>query len=252
MKRVKLTLLALGFGAAVALMTIAGCGDKSGSTPDTTTPAEARAIAKEAYTYGYPMVDSYRILNAYFVNRENPEYKAPWNQILNIPRVYTPHDKAVQTPNSDTPYSMVGMDLRAEPILLTVPRTDKKRYFSIQLVDLYAFNFDYIGSRATGNEGGSFLIAGPGWNDETPKGVKKVIRSETELTLAVYRTQLFNPGDLDNVKKVQKGYKAQPLSSLLRPSMGDARHRDGEVSRLSAPAVARLEPQAINKARIQS
>src|SRR6478752_3353420 len=77
------------------------------------TPAEARAIAKEAYSYGYPIVDSYRILHAYFVNRENPEYKAPWNQVLNIPRVYTPEDKAVQTPNSDTPYSMIGMDLRA-------------------------------------------------------------------------------------------------------------------------------------------
>ena len=81
------------------------------------------------------MVDSYRILHAYFVNRENREYKAPWNQILNIPRVYTPGDTAVQTPNSDTPYSMVGMDLRAEPIVLTVPAIDKERYFSIQLID---------------------------------------------------------------------------------------------------------------------
>jgi hypothetical protein len=47
-------------------------------------PAEARAIAKEAYIYGFPMVDSYRIQYAYFVDRQNPEYKAPWNQIRNI------------------------------------------------------------------------------------------------------------------------------------------------------------------------
>ena len=87
----------------------------------TATPAEARAIAKEAYIYGFPMVDSYRIQHAYFVDKQNPEYKVPWNQIKNIPRVYTPEDKAVQTPNSDTPYSMVGMDLRAEPVVLTVP-----------------------------------------------------------------------------------------------------------------------------------
>ena len=52
------------------------------------SPAEARAIAKEAYIYGYPMVDSYRIQHAYFVDRKNPEFKAPWNQIRNIPRVY--------------------------------------------------------------------------------------------------------------------------------------------------------------------
>ena len=44
-------------------------------------PAEARAIAKEAYVYGFPLVDSYRIQYAYFVDRQNPEYKAPWNQL---------------------------------------------------------------------------------------------------------------------------------------------------------------------------
>lgn len=182
------------------------------------SPAEARAIAKDAYIYGFPLVDGYRILHAYFVDRDNPEYKAPWNQIKIIPRVYTPDDKAVQTPNSDTPYSFLGMDLRAEPIVLTVPPIEKDRYFSIQLVDLYTHNFDYIGSRATGNGGGSFLIAGPGWNGEVPPGVTKVMRSETELALAIYRTQLFNPGDLDKVKAIQAGYKVQPLSAFLGQS----------------------------------
>jgi len=195
------------------------------------TLGEARAIAKEAYTYGYPMVDSYRIQHAYFVNCASPDYKAPWNQLRNIPRVYTPDDKAVQTPNSDTPYSLIGMDLRAEPMVLTVPSIEKQRYFSIQLVDLYTFNFEYIGSRTTGNEGGSFLIAGPGWNGEAPKGVKKVIRSETELAIAIYRTQLFNPGDLDNVKKVQAGYKAEPLSAFL-----------GEPAPKAAPAIDFIKP----------
>jgi hypothetical protein len=88
-------------------------------------PAEARAIAKDAYIYAYPMVDNYRILYAYFVDRQNKEFKAPWNQLINIPRVYTSEDKAVQTPNSDTPYSFVGMDLRAEPIVLTVPAIER-------------------------------------------------------------------------------------------------------------------------------
>ena len=182
---------------------------------ETLSPQDARDIAKEAYIYGFPMVDSYRIQYAYFVDRDNPEFKAPWNQIDNIPRVYTPEDKAIQTPNSDTPYSMLGMDLRAEPIVITVPPIEKERYFSVQLIDAYTFNFAYIGSRATGNDGGSFLIAGPNWKGEAPKGVKKVIRSETEFVIAAYRTQLFNPGDLDNVKKVQAGYKAQTLSAFL-------------------------------------
>lgn len=178
-------------------------------------PAEVRAIAKEAYIYGFPMVDSYRINYAYFVDAKNPEFKAPWNQIRNFSRVFTPEDKAVQTPNSDTPYSFLGLDLRAEPLVITVPAVEKKRYFSVQLIDAYTHNFAYIGSRATGNEGGSFLIAGPRWQGETPKSVKKLIRSETEFALAAFRTQLFNPGDLDNVKKVQAGYKVQSLSQFL-------------------------------------
>ena len=179
------------------------------------TPAEARAIAKEAYIYGFPLVDSYRIQYSYFVDRQNPEFKASWNQIVNIPRVYTPADTAIQTPNSDTPYSWLGMDLRAEPMVLTVPVIDKERYFTVQLIDAYTFNFAYIGSRATGNGGGSFLVAGPHWKGELPNGVKEVICSETAFVFAAYRTQLFNPGDLDNVKKVQAGYKAQTLSAFL-------------------------------------
>jgi hypothetical protein len=176
-------------------------------------------------------VDGYRIEHTYFVDRADPEFKAPWNQIKNIPRVFTPADTAIQTPNSDTPYSFAGLDLRAEPIVLTVPPIEKGRYFSVQLIDAYTFNFAYLGSRATGNDGGSFLIAGPAWKGETPKGVTKVIRSETELILAVYRTQLFNPGDLDNVKKVQAGYKVQTLSAFL-----------GTAAPKAAPAIDFIKP----------
>ena len=190
----------------------------SGAHGADVTPAEARAIAKEAYTYGFPMVDNYRIQYAYFVDRKAPEFKASWNHIVNIPRAYTPADTAIQTPNSDTPYSFVGMDLRVEPVVLIVPPIEKERYFSIQLIDAYTFNFAYIGSRTTGNDGGMFLVAGPNWKGETPKGVKQVIRSETEFVFALYRTQLFEPGDLDNVKKVQAGYNAQPLSDFLGTS----------------------------------
>jgi hypothetical protein len=197
----------------------------------TITPDEARAIAKEAYIYGYPIVDNYRVMHDYFVNSEGLEYRGSWNELHHIPRVYTPDDKAVQTPNSDTPYSMLALDLRAEPFVLTVPPMEKDRYFSIQLVDLYTHNFDYLGSRATGNDGGIYLIAGPGWKGKTPKGVNKVFHCETELMLAIYRTQLFNPGDLDNVKNIMTGYAAQPLSQFL-----------GQPAPKSPPAIEFIEP----------
>jgi hypothetical protein len=79
------------------------------------TPAEARGIAKEAYIYGFPMVDNLRIQYAYFVDKGNPEYKAPYNQLFNIRRVYTPEDKAIQRPNSDTPYSWIGQICARSP-----------------------------------------------------------------------------------------------------------------------------------------
>jgi len=207
--------------------------------------AEARAIAKEAYIYGFPVVDNYRIQHAYWVDRAPPEYKGPWNQIWNSARLYTPADTAIQTPNSDTLYSFIGAELRSEPLVLTVPAMEKERYFSVQLIDYYTFNFDYIGTRTTGNGGGSFLLAGPGWKGETPKGVEKVFRSETELAFPTYRTQLFDPGDIDNVKKVQAGYKVQPLSAFLGQPAAKAAPPIDFIKPLT-PAEEKTSPQFFN------
>ncbi len=139
------------------------------ASADTAALEEARTIARDAYVYGVPMVDTYKTVYAFNVDTSNPQYKGPFNAILNIARVFTPDDTAFVTPNSDTPYSFAMLDLRAEPVVITVPRMAKDRYFVFQLMDLYTFNFDYIGSRTTGNDGGSFLIAGPGWRGKRPR-----------------------------------------------------------------------------------
>jgi hypothetical protein len=186
-----------------------------GQQQSTISPEEARAISKEAYIYGFPLVDSYRIQYSYFVDKNDPEYKAPWNTIYNNARVYTPEDKAIQTPNSDTPYSYVGADLRAEPLVFTVPEVEKDRYYALQFIDMYTHNFAYVGSRTTGSDAGSYLLAGPGWKGEKPEGIKSAIQCETEFAFVLYRTQLFSPDDIEKVKKIQAGYKVQPLSVLL-------------------------------------
>jgi hypothetical protein len=129
--------------------------------------------------------------------------------------VYTPDDTAVQTPNSDTPYSMVGADLRAEPLVLTVPPIEPSRYFSVQFIDFYTFNFAYAGSRTTGHDGGSMLLAGPEWKGKAPSGLIAAFQCETRLALLVYRTQLFSPADIEHVKTIQAGYTIQTLSSFL-------------------------------------
>ncbi|KQV41792.1 MULTISPECIES: DUF1254 domain-containing protein [unclassified Rhizobium] len=175
---------------------------------------EATEIAREAYVYGVPMVSDYATIYAFSIDTKSPEYKGPFNSVLNIARVFTPEDKGFVTPNSDTPYTFMGLDLRAEPMVITVPKMEKNRYFVFQLMDLYTFNFDYIGTRTTGNDGGTYMIAGPNWKGDDPKGVTKVIRSETDFVNVIGRTQLFNPDDLENVKKIQAGYKLQSLSEF--------------------------------------
>ncbi|MBR1203066.1 DUF1254 domain-containing protein [Bradyrhizobium sp. AUGA SZCCT0051] len=218
-----------GFMGAVAVLPVVHF--TAANAQVSVNPAEARAIAKEAYVYGFPIVDNYRIQHAYWVDKTTPEYKGPWNQIWNSARVFTPADTAIQTPNSDTPYSFVGADLRSEPLVLTVPAMGKERYFSVQLIDYYTFNFDYIGTRTSGNGGGSFLLAGPGWKGDAPKGVEKVFHCETELAFPTYRTQLFDPADIENVKKVQAGYKVQTLSAFL-----------GQPAPKAAPAIDFIKP----------
>lgn len=179
---------------------------------------EAKDTAEAGFIYGLPIVMNYGIMYEYAVDRSSGQFKAPFNQIKNESHVFTYKDTAVISPNSDTPYSVVWMDLRAEPMVLSAPAMDPKRYYSVQLIDGNTNNYGYIGSRATGSDAGDYMVVGPEWKGATPAGIKKVFQSGTQFSLALYRTQLFNPGDIDNVMKVQAGYKAQPLSAYLKQS----------------------------------
>jgi hypothetical protein len=195
---------------------VIGCEKKNTGGVAAPSLEETKAIAEQGFIYGLPIVTNYAVMNEYAVDKSNPQFKAPFNEIKNEHRVYTYEDTAVVTPNSDTPYSALWLDLRAEPIVLLVPAVDKKRYYSVQLCDGNTYNFGYIGSRATGSEPGNYLVVGPDWKGETPPGVKKVFSSTTPFTVAAYRTQLFNAADMPNVEKVQAGYKVQPLSAFLK------------------------------------
>jgi hypothetical protein len=177
---------------------------------------EAKTIAEEGFIYGLPIVMNYAVMYEYSVDKNSGQYKAPFNQIKNEARVYTYKDTAIITPNSDTPYSVLWLDLRAEPIVLSVPAVDKARYYSVMLCDGNTFNYGYIGSRATGSDAGDYLVVGPNWQGVTPTGIKKVFQSSTQFSAVAYRTQLFNAVDMPNVERVQAGYKVQPLSAYLK------------------------------------
>jgi hypothetical protein len=171
---------------------------------------------QQAYIYGFPIIAAYKAMYEFTIDKTNSQYKGPFNQIWNDSKTFTPKDTAIVTPNADTPYSLVEMDLRAEPLVICVPKIEKSRYYAVQLSDLYSFNVGYIGSRATGNDPGCYLIAGPGWEGDTPRGIKKVFPMDTLLAIAIFRTQVFNAADMPNVIKIQAGYKVQTLSAFLK------------------------------------
>jgi hypothetical protein len=177
---------------------------------------EAKAIAEEGFIYGLPIVMNYVAMYEFAVDTKGSQFKAPFNQIDNMARVADPKDTAVVTPNSDTPYSVLWLDLGSEPMVVSVPAVEKTRYYTVQLIDGNTFNYGYIGSRATGSDAGDYLVVGPNWQGTTPPGIKKVFASSTRFSFAAIRTQLFNHEDMPNVVKVQAGYKAQPLSAYLK------------------------------------
>jgi len=214
MKRTYLIVMSVALATAIKAFQATEPANKAGG--DVPSVAEIKTIAEEGFIYGLPIVMNYAVMYEYCVDKDSGQYKAPFNQISNEARVFTYKDTAVVTPNSDTPYSMLWLDLRAEPIVVSVPVVEKNRYYSVQLCDGNTFNYGYIGSRATGNDAGDYLIAGPDWKGSAPPGIKKVFRSSTQFSLVIFRTQLFNPDDMPNVVKVQSGYKARPLSTYLK------------------------------------
>jgi len=214
------------FVLAVAPILLAACAVPSAPPAEDGPPppiqadaAQARALAREAYLRGVPMLAAYQMLYGNALQNGGPLYKGPLNTLQSSARVYGPDDPAFVSPNADTPYTYAALDLRREPLVLTVPPVDRRRYYAFQFTDLYGYNFAYVGTRATGGRAGRYLIAGPGWKGKAPRGISKVLRSETDLVNVVGRTQLLNPADLRNVVRIQEKYGLQPLSAYLgRPA----------------------------------
>jgi hypothetical protein len=67
---------------------------------------ETKDIAEQGFIYGLPLVMNYAVMQEFSVDKNSGQYKAPFNQLSNEHRVFTPADTAIITPNSDTPYSM--------------------------------------------------------------------------------------------------------------------------------------------------
>src|SRR5262245_59712194 len=173
----------------------------------------AYEIAKDAYVYAYPLVLEYKttIQAANYAEPTGMPAQAPFNQFGHA-RAFPPADfKAVVHPNADTLYSVASLDLGREPIILSVPATD--RYFMLPMLSLWTDMFAAPGTRTTGrNTARDFLIVGPRWQGTAPGGLE-IIRSPTRFVAIGGRTQTNGPSDYDNVHRVQQGYKLTPLSA---------------------------------------
>src|SRR5438094_7659457 len=158
MKQTKQRIIQLALASALTAAALIGCekkGDAISSAEQADKKAgvaapgiaETKAIAEEGFIYGLPLVMNYAVMNEFAVDAKGSQFKAPFNQIKNLTHVATYKDTAIVTPNSDTPYSILWTDLRAEPIVVSVPAVPEERYFSVQLTDANTYIFGYIGSR---------------------------------------------------------------------------------------------------------
>ena len=119
---------------------VTGCENKNAGGVAGPGIEATKAIAEEGFIYGLPIVMNYAVMYDYAVDKSSPQFKAPFNNFKNEARVFTYEDTAIVTPNSDTPYSFLWLDLRAEPMVLSVPAIDKKRYYAVMLCDGNAYN----------------------------------------------------------------------------------------------------------------
>jgi hypothetical protein len=180
------------------------------------TPAEAQQIAEDAYIYGYSLIttDVTRVQMTSVAKADATH--APMGQFLNIRR-YPPADyRGVSAPNADTLYSLLWMDLGKEPYVFAHPDMGK-RYYLLPMYSLWMPVIESPGSRTTGEKAVTYLITGPGWNGEVPKGMTQV-KSPTRYMLILGR--IYADGteeDYKIVNKLQDELKLEPLSAYGKP-----------------------------------
>ena len=112
-------------------------------------------------------------------------------------------------PNFDTLYSVAWLDLGREPLVMTLPKTD--RYHVFQMMDGWSEVFAAPGTRMTGGTGGSYLVVGPGWKGDVPKDME-LLRSPTDIVWVIGRIQTNGAEDYDFVHQLQEQVTLTPLS----------------------------------------
>ncbi len=207
-------LLSLALAAACAKDEVAPSAEMAKDAQSAISAEEASDIAEDAYVYAFPMMESYRTMYVQAVDRTAPGYLGPFNRMTHKTELLGPEFEDIVRPNNDTMYSLAWLDLRSQPIVITVPEV-KDRYYSVQLVDMFTHNLGYLGTRATAGEYGSYVIAGPQWQGTKPGDAKAVFRAESNFVYCIVRIEVRGPDDVPAVRELQEQALLTPMNVFL-------------------------------------
>lgn len=186
-----------------------------------TTAVDLRALAAQAYLYGYPLVASVDEVGRATTTGFGRQAGAPFNQFAHVPALAGPAERFVSV-NNDTVYSFAQLDLSGGPVLLELPETGN-RYYVMQFISAWTENFAYVGKRATGTAAQRHLIVGPEWADQPPERLEhaSVIRSPTTVCSVVGRWAVDGEADLPEVARLQAATTLTPLPGGTRRGLPD-------------------------------
>jgi hypothetical protein len=176
----------------------------------TLTADEAQTIARDAFLFGMPLVFIEKQVNFSSHVTKPTGLKAPFNQFGHGRAYPDASNRLVVGFNVDTLYSFATLDLRKEPIVLSIPEMGD-RYWVMQLIDAWNGVPAAPGSRTHGGRARYFAITGPNWQGQLPAGVEE-LKSPTTLTIVAGRTYCSGKEEYAIVNRLQDQYKLTPLS----------------------------------------
>lgn len=186
--------------------------------PDATvkiTEEYAKLVGRDSYFWAWPLVNIYNRRLAMAPVKESvrtgPLLAAPLNQITMLTDYLDPTERAVACPNQDVVYGLGLLALDISPVVVQVPDFGS-RFWVYQIVDLRTDSFVQLGAMY-GTKPGFYLLVGPNWKGEVPKGITKVFRSSTSTGLAAPRiAQNDDPADKQAIQESLKGIVVYPLA----------------------------------------
>lgn len=181
------------------------------------TEEYARMIGRDAYFWAWPMVNMYnRRLHFSKVTKTQkcgPLVQAPVNYIAMLTDYVAPEERSVACPNQDVVYGIGALALDLSPVVIQVPHFGE-RFWVYQIVDLRTDSFVQIG-KMYGTTPGFYLLVGPTWKGEAPKGITKVFRSPTYTGLMAARVaQTDTAEDKRAIQKVLTEIMAYPVAEF--------------------------------------